>query len=119
MPLIEIDLDRAVYEELGDAISREIHQAQLETLHMTPTDVFQVFRPREPGELKFHPTHGGVDRRSLIVIRITPVHKHPVAVKKALYQAISDRFASIGIRPDDILIALIENGFEDWFAGHV
>jgi hypothetical protein len=118
MPLIEVDLDRSLYEAKGEAISREIHQSQIDALGTTPNDVFQVFRPHDPGEFRFHPTFGGVDRRSLILIRITLVHKHSVVVKKSLYKAMSERLESIGIRPDDVMIALVENGFEDWYAGH-
>ncbi len=117
VPLIEVNLDRKLYEEKGEGISREIHQAQIDALGIAPEDLFQVFNPHEPGELKFDPTYGGVDRRSLMVIRITIVHRHSVVVKKGLYTAILDRLAVIGIRPDDVQIALVENGFEDWFAG--
>jgi hypothetical protein len=117
VPLIQVDLERKLYDEKSEAISREIHQAQIDALGTAPDDLFQVFRPHEPGELKFDPTYGGVDRRSLLVIQIIAVHKHSVAVKKGLYKAILDRLAAIGIRPDDVQIALVENGFEDWFAG--
>ncbi|MCU1510060.1 MAG: tautomerase family protein [Glaciihabitans sp.] len=117
VPLIQVELDRKLYDEKGDEISREIHQAQIDALGTAPDDLFQIFHPHEPGELKFNPTYGGVDRRSLMVIRITLVHRHSVVTKKGLYKAILDRLAAIGVRADDVQIALVENGFEDWFAG--
>ncbi len=117
MPLIQVDLDRAVYDQLHEQLSREIHQAQIDVLEIPEDDRFQVLRPHEPGELKFDPTYGGVDRRSLLVIRITMVHRYPVATKKALYRAIVDRLGALGIRPQDIQIAVIENGYEHWYAG--
>jgi hypothetical protein len=117
MPLIQVDLDRAVYEELHEQLSREIHQAQIDALDIPADDLFQVFRPHEPGELKFDPTYGGVDRRSLMVIRITMVHRYPVATKKGLYAAIVERLGNLGIRREDIQIAVVENGYEDWYAG--
>jgi hypothetical protein len=117
VPLIQIDLDRSLYNELHEEIGREIHQAQIDAWNITPTDRFQVFRPHEPGELKFDPTYGGVDRQSLLLIRITMVHKYSVVMKRSLYKHIVERLSALGIRPEDIQIAILENGFEDWYAG--
>jgi hypothetical protein len=117
MPLIQIDLDRELYEQKHEELSREIHQAQIDALGVPADDLFQVFRPHEPGELKFDPTYGGVDRRSLVLIRITMVHMYSVATKGKLYRAIVERFGALGVRSEDILISVVENGFEDWYAG--
>jgi hypothetical protein len=117
MPLIEIDLARDVFEAKHDQISHEIHQAQIDALSIPADDKFQIFRPREQNELKFDPTYGGVDRQSLIVIKVTMVHRYTVELKCALYRAVVERLEGIGIRREDILIAVIENGYEDWYAG--
>jgi hypothetical protein len=117
MPLIQVDLDRALYEAKHVELSAEIHQAQIDSLGVPADDLFQVFRPHEPGELKFDPTYGGVDRQSLVLIRITMVHMYSVAKKRELYAAIVNRLVAIGVRSEDILIAVVENGFEDWYAG--
>ena len=117
MPLVQIDLDRTLYLQKRDLISYEIHEAQIESWAVPRTDVFQVFRPHDSGELIFDPTHRGVDRQSFMLIRITMVHKYSALQKKALYAALVRRLQTIGIRPEDILVSLIENGFEDWFAG--
>jgi hypothetical protein len=117
MPLIQIDLDRALYTEKHEQISAEIHQAQIDALDIPADDLFQVFRPHDAGELKFDPTYGGVDRQNLLLIRITMVHRYPVAIKKDLYKAIVTRLSALGIRPEDVQIAVVENGYEDWYAG--
>lgn len=117
MPLIQIDLDRTLYNEKHEEISREIHQAQIDALAIPADDLFQVFRPHDAGEIKFDPTYNGVDRQNLVVIHITMVHKYSVAMKKGLYKHIVERLAAVGIRPEDIQIAVVENGFEDWYAG--
>jgi hypothetical protein len=52
-----------------------------------------------------------------VVIRIVMVHMYPVATKRELYRAIVDRLSALGIRPEDILISVTENAFEDWYAG--
>jgi hypothetical protein len=119
MPLIQVDLDRALFEEKGKQISDAIHAAQLEVPEMgiPATDKFQLFRPRDAGELVFDPGHGGVDRRSIVIIQITAVRRFPVRLKQALFEKIITRVAEVGLRTDDIFISFIENGFEDWKAG--
>lgn len=117
MPLIQIDLDRALYSEKHEQLSFEVHQAQIDALGIPADDLFQVFRPHEPGELKFDPGYGGVDRQNLIIVRITMVHMYSVATKRKLFEAIVSRWGTLGIRPEDILINVVEVGFEDWYAG--
>lgn len=117
MPLIRVDLDRALYEEKHEQLSNEIHQAQIDALEIPADDKFQAFHPHEPGELKFDPTYGGVDRRSLIVIQVLMVRRYTVEIKRAFYRALITRLESIGIRREDIQLGIVENYYEDWFAG--
>ncbi|MGH7921093.1 MAG: tautomerase family protein [Candidatus Dormibacteraceae bacterium] len=117
MPLIQIDLTRDLFETSHDAIGAAIHDAQIEVLGIPADDRFQVFRPHGAGELKFDPGFNGVDRRDLVLIQVTAVHLYPTATKQALFRAIAERLGALGIRADDIHIALTENGFEDWYAG--
>ena len=117
MPLIQVDLSAALYDELHEQMSTEIQAAQVEALGITPDDLFHVFRPRQQGELKFDPGYNNVERRDLVLIHITMVHMYPVAKKRALFEAIARRLGALGIRSEDILISVVENGFEDWYAG--
>jgi hypothetical protein len=117
MPLIQVDLDRGLFEASHAAIGDAIHDAQIEALGIPADDRFQVFRPRGDGELKFDPGYNGVDRRSLVLIQVTAVHMYPVAVKRRFFETLVAKLAPLGIRTEDVLISLVENGFEDWFAG--
>lgn len=119
MPLIQIDLDQELFHSLGDQLSTAVHQAQLDALDIPPGDMFQVFTPHGPGELRFDPTYNDVDRRSLLLVRITMVHMYSVATKRQLFSAIAKRFEEVGVRPEDVLISVVENGFEDWYAGRL
>jgi hypothetical protein len=121
MPYIQIDLDRELFDDSRDDISTAIHSAQVELpeLGIPESDKFQIFRPREKGELVFSPSYNGVDRQSLIVIQITLVRRHPLSQKQALYANIIAKLGELGIRSEDILIAMTENGFEDWKLGDV
>ena len=48
-------------DELHEQLSTEIQAAQVEALGITPDDLFHVFRPHQPGELKFDPGYNNVD----------------------------------------------------------
>ncbi len=117
MPLIQVDLDRALYDDKHEQLSSEIHQAQIDVLGIPADDLFQVFRPREPGEIKFDPTYGGVDRHNLVIVTMTMVHMYSAATKRKLFEAITSRWAALGVRPEDVQICVVEVGFEDWWAG--
>ncbi|MEV6302578.1 tautomerase family protein [Actinoplanes sp. NPDC051861] len=117
MPLIQVHLDRALHDRSHAEIGDAIHDAQIEALGIPADDRFQIFSPHDSGELKFDPGYNGVDRRDLLVIRVIAVHMYPVAVKQAFFRAVVDRLEPLGIRREDVLISLTENGFEDWYAG--
>ena len=119
MPLIQIDLDRDLYEQHHEALSEAIHQAQIDALDIPPSDRFQVFTPHGPSELVFDPSYNDVERRALVLVRIGMVHMYSVSTKRGLYRAIVERFGAVGIRSEDILISVVENGFEDWYAGRL
>jgi hypothetical protein len=119
VPLIQIDLDRDLYDSLGERLSEAVHQAQIDALGIPADDRFQVFTPHAAGELKFDAGYNGVDRQRLVLVRITMVHMYSVSTKQGLYKAIVERFAEVGVRPEDVLIAVVENGFEDWYAGRL
>jgi hypothetical protein len=117
VPLIHVHLDREVFEKLHEEIGNAIHDAQIEALGIPADDRFQIFQPHGPGELKFDPGYNDVDRRDLLVIRVIAVHMYPVNTKRQFFEAVVARLEPLGIRPQDVLISLTENGFEDWFAG--
>lgn len=119
MPLVQVDLPRALYEEKADAISAELQASFVEAAGVPADDKFQIFRPREAGEIRFERHYNNVDRRNLMIIQVLMVHHHPVDTKRALYKNMVERLVKIGIRKDDIMIAVYENGFEDWFAGRL
>jgi Tautomerase enzyme len=119
VPLIQVDLDRELFDSLHEELSTAIHNAQIEALGISADDLFQVFSPRDAGELKFDPSYNNVDRQHLVLIRITMVHMYSVAIKRKLYKAIVEGLGQHGVRPEDILVSVVENGFEDWYAGRL
>jgi Tautomerase enzyme len=47
------------------------------------------------------------------------VHMYSVETKQRLYHSIVERFGEAGVRAEDILISVVENGYEDWYAGRL
>ena len=117
MPLIQVHLARDTFDKHHEQIGHAIHDAQIAALGIPADDRFQIFQPHDGGELRFDPGYNGVDRQNLLVIRVIAVHMYDVATKRRFFQAVVDRLRPVGIRPEDVLISLTENGFEDWYAG--
>lgn len=119
MPLVQVDLDQHLFDSHHAELSKAIHDAQIEALDIPGDDLFQVFTPHSDDELKFDPGYNGVNRQHLLLIRMTMVHMYSVEKKKALFAAMRDNLGALGVRPEDILISVVENGFEDWYAGRL
>ena len=117
MPLIQVDLSRKLFDDAHEGIGDAIHAAQIEALGIPADDRFQVFNPHGSGELSFDPGYNGVERRDLVLIRVLAVHMYPVSTKRAFFETVVAKLGALGIRAEDVLIALSENGFEDWYAG--
>ena len=117
MPMVQVDLRRDVFQEKGKAISEAIHAGLVEGLDMPADDLFQVFRPHDDGELVFSPDYGGADRKDLILLRITMAHMFPVDTKRRMYKALVQHLEQVGVRHDDILVCVVDVGFDDWYAG--
>jgi phenylpyruvate tautomerase PptA (4-oxalocrotonate tautomerase family) len=119
MPLVQVDMPRALYEAHAETMSVELQAAFVEALDVPANDKFQIFRPREDGEIVFDPGYNGVDRRNLVLIQILMVHRYSVEMKRKLYRAIVEKLTALGLRREDIHIAVSENGYEDWYAGRL
>jgi hypothetical protein len=117
VPLIHVHLDRGVFDKSHAEIGDAIHEAQIEALGIPADDRFQIFSPHDAGELVFDRGYNGVDRRNLLVVRVVAVRMYDRGTKQTFFSAVVNRLEPLGIRPEDVLICLTENGVEDWYAG--
>lgn len=120
MPLVRIDvLDNRTDAELA-AIGDGVHRALMEAIDVPEHDVFQVRRRHAPNELIFDTEYLGIARTpGIVFIQATISAGRTLEKRKALYQAIVKNLAANpGVRPEDVLINLVETAKENWSFGN-
>ena len=119
MPLVEITLRRGPSEEFLRSLGDAVHEALVAEANVPPDDRFQIFHLVEASHLMAHPSYGGVSRsEGLVIIRITLNTGRTLEIKKSLYAAMGRRLErAVDLRPDDLLICLVEVAKENWSFG--
>lgn len=119
MPLARIDLRKGKDAAYRQAISRVIYEAMV-GIGVPENDRFQLITEHDADNFVFDPTYLGIARTDdLVIIQVTWNEGRTVERKKAFYKAVADGLAaSPGIRPQDVLINLIEVKRENWSFGN-
>ncbi|HZY43584.1 MAG TPA: tautomerase family protein [Anaerolineae bacterium] len=101
---------------MGDAV----HEAMVETINVPANDRFQIFTAHQANELIADPTYLNVERSGeVIFVQITLNLGRTVDQKQALYKRIAELVSTqAAIRPEDIVINLIELPKENWSFGN-
>jgi phenylpyruvate tautomerase PptA (4-oxalocrotonate tautomerase family) len=120
MPLVRIDLRQGKTPEYGRKIGDAVYQAMVETINVPAHDHFQVIADHSADGLIYDPTYLGINRTNDIVfIQITLNSGRTLDQKKALYAKIAELLAKDpGVRPEDIVINLVECAKENWSFGN-
>ena len=119
MPLVKIYLRKGKSPEYLRSVSDAVHQALVATANVPPDDRFHIIEQLDADRLIAHPSYGGVNRSDdLLIVEITLNVGRTVEVKKSLYAAVASRLAAAAdVRPDDVLVSLIEVAKENWSFG--
>lgn len=115
MPLIRVDIHDHL-AHLRPQLSEAIHTALVEGLGIPADDLFQIFQVHAPGDLFYSRTFPDADRTDIVFVQILAFHGYTPAHKQRGAALVVDRLVEVGIKRDDILIALTENGDGDWLA---
>jgi hypothetical protein len=115
MPLIRIDMHTALADKRPE-ISTAIHSALVDAWKMPADDLFQIFQLHDEGDLIYSRTYPDADRSDIVFIQILAFNGYTPQLKQEGAALVADRVASLGIKRDDILIAISENGDGDWLA---
>ena len=119
MPLVRITLRKGKSPEFLRDAANAIHEALVAQANVPADDRFQIIDEVAAENLIAHPSYAGVERSDgLIVIEITLNAGRTIEVKRALYADIAARLQkAIDVRPDDVLVNLVEVTKENWSFG--
>jgi phenylpyruvate tautomerase PptA (4-oxalocrotonate tautomerase family) len=119
MPLVRIDIRKGKDADYRQAIGRAVYDA-LVSVGVPENDRFQVVGEHAAGNFLFDPDYLGIHRSDdLVMIQITWNEGRTVEQKKTLFKAIVHGLsAKPGIRPEDIVINLVDVKKENWSFGN-
>ena len=120
MPLVRISLREGKPEAYRRALADGIHRAMVETISVPPLDRFQVITEHPAESLIYDPAYLGIVRSDDVVfVQITLNAGRSTEQKRALYARMAELLGvNPGLRPQDLLISLVEVSRENWSFGN-
>jgi phenylpyruvate tautomerase PptA (4-oxalocrotonate tautomerase family) len=116
MPLARISLREGYRRASREAVRR----AMVETINFPAVDRFQVITEHSTSDVVYDPTYLGIERTDDVVfVQIALNAGRPVEQKRAVYARIASLLGeNPGVRPQDVLINLVELPRENWSFGN-
>jgi 4-oxalocrotonate tautomerase len=120
MPLVRIDLREGKSEEYKKAIAEGVHKALVEGAGAPADDRFQVITEHRANEVIYDPAYLGIKRsENIVMVQITLSAGRKLAQKKLLFKRMAEVLAEKpGLRPEDLMINLVEVAWENWSFGN-
>ena len=119
MPLVRIDLQQGRSPQDRQRLGEIVYTARRATIDVPENDKFLLVTEHAPGDLQIAETYlGSRFSDGVILIQITLNSGRTLERKKALYKKIADDLgAQLQVRPDDVVINLVETAKENWSFG--
>ncbi len=119
MPFVRIDLIEGKSADYRKALGEIVYRAMREVINVPEGDKFQVITEHAPGGLNVSEAYlGNRYSKDIILIQITLNAGRSLELKKAFYKRIVDDFhAELKVRPEDVVINLVEVTKENWSFG--
>lgn len=120
MPLTRVILARGKSPAHRAAILDGLYAAMRESFTVPENDFFMVVEEVEPENFRYSRDYLAIARSDdFIIVQLTVSNTRSVSQKKALYKAIVDRLgANPGLRPEDVMINLVETLPANWSFGN-
>lgn len=120
MPLVRVSLLRGKPRAYRAAILDNIYEALRERFNVPEDDRFMVLTEHDADELVFSRSYMGIARSDdFVLIQLTVSNTRTQEQKNALFARIVERLqADPGIRPEDVMISLVEGDKGNWSFGH-
>jgi 4-oxalocrotonate tautomerase len=120
MPFVRIDLSNKHPEGFSQQVGDIVYAAMRQTINVPDNDKFQVITRHESNELVAPANYLGIDYSGeIIFIQVTLNTGRTTEMKKAFYKEICDGLVEkLKVRPQDIVINLVEVDKENWSFGN-
>lgn len=120
MPLTRVSLRKGKSSAYKHAILDHVYAAMREAFNVPEEDRFMVIDEYDEENFVYSQNYLGITRDDdLVIIQITANNTRTVEQKKALFAAIAERLArDPGIRPENIMINLVDVAKENWSFGN-
>jgi 4-oxalocrotonate tautomerase len=120
MPLVRISLMEGKPESYRQKVGDAVHRAMVETINVPPLDRFQIITSHAKSNFIYDAEYLSISRTdALIMIQITLNTGRSTEMKKAFYKrAVELLVQEVKIRPEDVLICLVEVAKENWSFGN-
>jgi phenylpyruvate tautomerase PptA (4-oxalocrotonate tautomerase family) len=120
MPFVRIDLSKKHPDGFAQRVGDIIFQVMREHINVPEDDKFQVITRHDTDELVIPKSYLGIEySEGIIFIQVTLNEGRTTDMKKAFYKAICEGLANnLKVRPQDIVINLVEVSKENWSFGN-
>jgi 4-oxalocrotonate tautomerase len=119
MPLVRISLREGKTEEYKKALGDGVHRALVEATDAPAQDRFQIITEHPASGLIYDSAYLGVERTdNIVIVQITLSTGRKLAQKRKLFKRMAELLAEDpGLRPQDLMINLVEVAWENWSFG--
>jgi 4-oxalocrotonate tautomerase len=120
MPLVRISIVEGKPESYRQKVGDAVHRAMVETMNVPSLDRFQIVTSHAKSDFIYDAEYLNISRtEELIMIQITLNTGRTTEMKKAFYKRLVDLLVQeVKIRPEDVLICLVEVAKENWSFGN-
>jgi 4-oxalocrotonate tautomerase len=120
MPLVRIALRAGKSEPYRRALADGVHQAMVEAIDAPPQDRFQIVTEHSANDLIYDPSYLGIERSDdIVLVQITLSAGRKPPQKRKLFQRMAEILGNNpGLRPQDLMVSLVEVAWENWSFGN-
>lgn len=120
MPFVRIDLSKKHPEGFAQQVGEIVYEIMTTHINVPKDDKFQVITKHDSQELIVPKSYLGIEySEEIIFIQVTLNEGRTTELKKKFYKAICEGLVEkLKVRPQDIVINLIEVNKENWSFGN-
>ena len=120
MPYTQISMRKGKTTDYRKEIMKQVYLAMRDSFNVPEDDYFMSVLEFDDVNLTFGRNYMDIERSDeFMIIQITANNTRTVELKKELYKYIAGRLkSSLGVRPEDVFINLVEVDKENWSFGN-